>query len=359
MDGSNPLEDLIRAQIAADGPMDIGTFMNIALAHPQYGYYMTRDPFGVTGDFITAPEISQMFGELIGAWVADIWAQMGRPARFIWLECGPGRGTLMADALRATRRIAGFHQAAQIVLMEMSPVLQEKQRATLAGYGPVSWIAGLDDLDDLVIGASGCPVICIANEFLDALPVRQFVKQGAAWHERVVGIADGVLAFGLSPPVAPPVRADNGDLADGVYEIAPARNAFVRQLAALVAGRGGAALLVDYGYERSAAGDTLQAVKDHEFINPLEQVGLADITSHVDFQAIAQAGNLCAVHGPRTQGDFLRALGIGVRAEMLRRQGGSDAIEGAMARLCDEAGMGQLFKVLALTQDDDIVVAGF
>lgn len=348
---SGPLEDLIRAQIAQDGPMDVGTFMAMALGHPQYGYYVTRDPFGQAGDFTTAPEISQIFGELIGAWMADIWIQMGRPEKFILLECGPGRGTLMADALRATRKLPGFHEAAQIVLMEMSPVLRAKQEKALEDY-EVNWIVGLNDP---LIAEAVAPVICVANEFLDALPVRQFVKQGALWHERVIGLVDGALHFGLSPPVEPP----SDGLEDGVYEIAPARNSFVRELCLILHTNGGAALFIDYGYEKSAPGDSLQAVKAHKFVSPLEEPGLADITAHVDFQAVRRAAAGCVAHGPVAQGSFLRALGIGVRAEMLKKQGEPEMIEAAVRRLIDEDAMGQIFKVMALTVGHEVKPAGF
>lgn len=348
---TNPLEDLIWAQIIQDGPMDIGRFMALALGHPEHGYYNSRDPFGRAGDFTTAPEISQVFGELIGAWVADIWAQMGRPDPFIWLECGPGRGSLMADALRATRRVPGFHAAARIVLMEMSPVLKERQRAALDGYN-VQWVA---DLDDPLLRLSAQPLICVANEFLDALPIRQFVRHDSTWHERVVGVYDGALAFGLSPPVVAPCDAT----ADGIYEVAPARNDFIRALCARLRVAGGAALLIDYGYARSGAGDTLQAVKAHQFAPVLADPGTADITAHVDFDAAARVAVAAGVRacGPAGQGDFLRALGIGVRAEMLKRQGATD-IDEAVHRLTDDAAMGSLFKVMALCAGDDLQPAG-
>lgn len=347
----SPLEELIRAQIAMNGPVDVGTFMNLALGHPQHGYYMKRDPFGQGGDFTTAPEISQIFGELIGAWAADIWAQMGRPEKFILLECGPGRGTLMADALRATRRVPGFHGAARIVLMEMSLKLRDRQVQALADYD-VAWV---DGLDDRLIAMTDMPVICIANEFLDALPVRQFVRHEGVWHERVIGVVDGALAFGLSPPVDAP--SDGAQ--DGIYEIAPARNAFVRDLSARLARGGGAALLIDYGYERSAPGDTLQAVKDHEFAPVLADIGDADLTAHVDFQAIAQAAGGMAVYGPAGQGDFLRNLGIGIRAEMLKARGDAAAIDSAVRRLTDAGEMGSLFKVMALCAGPQLKPAGF
>ncbi|MBU0800536.1 MAG: SAM-dependent methyltransferase [Alphaproteobacteria bacterium] len=355
---NKPLEDIIKAQIETSGPMDVGAFMNIALGHPEHGYYMNSDPFGRGGDFTTAPEISQMFGELVGAWVADLWMQMGRPARFMWLECGPGRGTLMADALRATRKLPGFHQAAQIVLMEMSPFLKDKQKETLADFTTNYKIEWVDNLNHPLIQSSDYPIICVANEFLDALPVRQFVKQGMLWHERVVGLVDGALAFGMSPPVEPP----SDGTVDGIYEVGPARNAFVRELCLQIRTNGGAALLIDYGYERSAPGDTLQALRAHQFVPVLEDAGQADITAHVDFQAIAHAAAGCAVHGPVTQGDFLRHLGIGVRAEMLKKQGdaeAAEAIDAAVRRLTDAEQMGTLFKVMALCAEENLKPAGF
>lgn len=348
---TSPLEHLIKAHIAENGPMDVGTFMGMALSHPQHGYYMARNPFGRAGDFTTAPEISQMFGELIGAWAADMWAQLGKPEKFTLLECGPGRGTLMADALRATRRLLGFHAAARIVLLETSLQLRDRQVQALADYD-VAWA---DHLNAPELAADG-PVICIANEFLDALPIRQFVKQGMLWHERVVGIVDDTLSFGLSPLVEPPSDGTQ----DGIYEVAPARNAFVRDLAAILQARGGAALFIDYGYERSAMGDTLQAVRGHSVAPVLEDPGMADLTAHVDFQALAQAAGDLSVYGPVGQGAFLQTLGIGIRAEMLKNHGADIAqIEAALHRLTDETQMGTLFKVIALCAGAQLKPAGF
>jgi len=349
-------EDYIRQQIRSHGPVDVGTFMALALSHPEGGYYTGADPLGATGDFTTAPEISQLFGEMIGAWCADLWIRMGRPAPFILAECGPGRGTLMADLLRATKAVPGFHKAAQIHLVEISPGLREKQRSALADY-QVTWHDDCQSLPD------HAPLLLIANEFLDALPIRQYQKTAQGWAERVIGLdGQGRFIFGLVPAaIRPPIEAQEGD----IFELAPAREAFTADLAARIISQSGAALLIDYGHETSAAGDTLQAVKDHAPVDVLAAPpGSADITSHVDFAALARiaAEQSVVVHGPVPQGAFLQALGIGLRAAMLERgaqAGQQDALAAGLARLTAPDQMGQLFKVMALCHDKTITPVGF
>lgn len=323
-----PLDKIIREKIVRDGPMGVDEFMALALGHPQHGYYMTRDPFGGGGDFTTAPEISQMFGELLGLWAADVWIKLGRPPRFDLIECGPGRGTLMADALRAAKTVPGFIDAAQIILMEISPVLQQKQREMLRG-GNVQWI---DSLDHPVIRSSDGPVILLANEFLDALPVKQWQQENGQWRERTIIMSeDGGLSFS---------RPSN----DSIHETSPARELFVNGVSELLKTRRGAALFIDYGHE-GGLGDTLQAVKNHAFAPVLEDAGNADLTSHVDFSALKQiAQDHVAVFGPVPQGVFLDRLGIRERAAKLNQKT-------ELERLTAPGQMGRLFRAMALCHD--------
>jgi NADH dehydrogenase [ubiquinone] 1 alpha subcomplex assembly factor 7 len=348
----NPLEEILMRQIAQHGPMDVGQFMATALGHPEYGYYMTRDPFGPAGDFVTAPEVSQLFGEMIGVWAADVWMQMGAPARFVLLECGPGRGTLMADILRATRGVSGFSAAAQVCLLEMSPVLRKMQARALDGVD-VRWCDSLTDVPE------GAPVIVIGNEFLDALPFRALQKGVDGWGERVVAAGYDGLEFAVRPAGrelsdALPFHV-RGSSVGTVYEVAPAREGFVAAVASRVEVHGGAALFVDYGHMQSTAGDTFQAVKGNEFADVLDAVGEADLTSHVDFEDLVRGvGEAVTVHGPVTQADVLKALGIEIRAQKLLA--GADSKQGAelqkgLHRLISSGEMGQLFKVLCLSAD--------
>jgi SAM-dependent MidA family methyltransferase len=345
--------DLIRQE----GPIGIGRYMALALGHPRHGYYMTRDPLGTEGDFTTAPEISQMFGELLGLWAAHAWQTMGAPERFRLIELGPGRGTLMADMLRATRMVPGFHASLSIHLVETSPVLRGRQAAALAAYQPV-W-------HDTVASALEGPVIVIANEFLDALPLDQFVMTPEGWRARLVGLDHaGALAFGLAAAseealrIAAPVGS--------VFEQPAIALAIVDQVAVHCASAGGTALFIDYGSARSGFGDTLQAMKRHEFVAPLAEPGDADLTVHVDFERMGKAALKAgaALHGPVTQRDFLLALGLPQRAQALSLKANEEqraAISAAFDRLIapGEAGMGDLFKVLALSQRDLPPLPGF
>jgi SAM-dependent MidA family methyltransferase len=343
-----PLGRELAALIAAEGPISVERYMALCLGHPRHGYYMTRDPFGREGDFTTAPEISQMFGELLGLWAAEVWSCMGRPPRFALMELGPGRGTLMADALRALRILPECRDALSVHLVETSPVLRDAQRATLAASGAApTWH---DTIEDVPPG----PAIILANEFLDALPVRQFVRTETGWHERMVGLAENRLAFGLfaEPEPSLALAGRPGDL----VEVAEAALGLTRRIAGRLASQGGAALFVDYGHARSGLGETLQAVRSHAFVDPLAEPGEADLTSHVDFAAIARVAQAAGAraHGPVTQGAFLDALGIGARAAALGRNATPDgraAIEAALARLTGtgEGQMGGLFKVLGVS----------
>jgi NADH dehydrogenase [ubiquinone] 1 alpha subcomplex assembly factor 7 len=348
----------LHALIRNEGPITVARYMAEALGHPQLGYYATRDPFGRGGDFITAPEISQMFGELIGLWCAEMWRRLGRPRPIRLVEFGPGRGTLMADALRAIgQAMPELRTALAVHLIETSPALRARQTGSLRQV-EAQWH---DRWDEVPEG----PVLAIANEFVDALPVHQLVRQGGQWRERLVGLAaDGAtLRFELSAdaPAATaflpaPLAAAAGALPDGsVVEVRPAALEMARALGARIAAEDGAALIVDYGHAPSAPGDTLQAVRGHRFVDVLADPGEADLTAHVDFQAFAEAARAsgAAAWGPVAQGRFLRALGIETRAATLlkgARPEQAKAIEQAMRRLIEPPEMGSLFKVLALSR---------
>ncbi len=334
--------------------MPVARFMALALGHPDHGYYISRDPLGT--DFTTSPEISQMFGELIGAWVADVWHQIGSPVSFTLVELGPGRATLMADALRAASGQPGFAKAARIQMVETSPVLTRVQQAALApvtqkySYTEPEWLSSVDQLAD-------GPLIVIANEFFDALPIRQFVKTDDGWREHCVVEADGALAFAPAPAPLPDGLMLTQALRDApsgtIAELCPAATAITTELCQRIANTSGAALIIDYGYTRSAAGDTLQAMRGGEFVPVLSDPGSADITAHVDFQALGEcAGPGTTAHPPTTQGQFLLQLGLAQRAQMLAQTASPEqatAIDAAVHRLTDDDAMGTLFKVLAIT----------
>ncbi|QYK40714.1 MAG: SAM-dependent methyltransferase [Paracoccaceae bacterium] len=337
-----PLAAILARRITATGPISVADYMADCLLHPDHGYYATRDPFGAGGDFVTAPEISQMFGELLGLALAQAWLDRGAPAPFVLAELGPGRGTLMADALRATRGVPGFHDAARIVLVEASPVLRRVQAERLAGYR-VDWAGTVADLPP-------GPLFLIANEFFDALPIRQFLRDAGGWRERVVGLSGGVLCFGLSGPVPLPDARFGADPPGTLVETCTPAQAVAAAIAARIAARGGAAFLVDYGGWRSK-GDTLQALRGHRREDPLASPGEADLTAHVDFEALAQAAAGLEPSGLTGQGLFLRRLGIEQRAERLARGLQGDALvshAAALERLTAPAQMGSLFKVLGL-----------
>jgi NADH dehydrogenase [ubiquinone] 1 alpha subcomplex assembly factor 7 len=338
-----PLDHLLMQRIAADGPISVAEFMGQALAHPEHGYYRHRDPFGAGGDFTTAPEISQMFGELIGLWCAVTWQAMGAPTPIHLVELGPGRGTLMADLLRAARRVPDFRQAIRLHLVETSPTLRARQAQTLSDAVP-TWH------DHLATVPHG-PLLLVANEFFDALPIRQFVRRRGIWRERLVGLDAQRLAFvdGPAVDIAAPVAEDGQ-----VFEINEPARSFAAEIGYRLAADHGAALLIDYGHAVSAPGDTLQAVHHHAYAPILEAVGEADLTAHVDFQAVAEAARPAMGHGPVTQGAFLRALGLEARTERLIKANPmqtSDIIA-ACRRLIDPEEMGTLFKVLALSHPD-------
>jgi len=358
----SPLQSEIKKLIKSSGPMPVWRYMELCLLHPQYGYYVSRDPLGREGDFTTSPEVSQMFGELIGLWAAAVWNAMGSPPLVRLVELGPGRGTMMADALRALRVLPPLYQTLSVHLVEINPVLREKQKSTLSGVRNISWH---DHLDEVPEG----PAIILANEYFDVLPIHQAVKEPTGWHERVVDIdASGKLVFTaaaepiprfevLLPPLvrAAPIGA--------VFEWRP--DAEMMKIATRVRDQDGAALIIDYGHLRSDAGDTFQAIARHSFTDPLKAPGQADVTAHVDFQALARAAeDLGArVHGPVTQGDFLKRVGIETRAAALMQKAAPDVatdISIALKRLTEtgRSGMGSMFKVLGISEPRLTGIAG-
>ena len=333
------LKSRIVRLIGSQGPISIAQYMTMALLDPESGYYATRDPFGTRGDFITAPEISQMFGELVGLWVVQCWRNSGSPSPARLVELGPGRGTLMADALRAVRVAPEFLDAVEIVLVEASPVLRQMQHEKVPG---ARW---LDHFDPDVL--SDRPLFLIANEFFDALPIRQYVKTERGWCERMVTAEGGELAFALAPVAS---ALDVGEAKDGaVYETSPASIALTEEISRIIATRGGAALIIDYGHE-GGFGDTLQAVAKHKYASILEAPGEADLSAHVDFAALANAARRggASAFGPAGQGAFLNALGLAARAQQLiqKNPGEKESIEAAVDRLTIQ--MGTLFKALAI-----------
>ncbi len=341
------LKERLKAQIAATGPLSVAQYMTACLFDPEGGYYATRPRLGADGDFITAPMVSQMFGELLGLWAAEAWAGLGRPSRVRLAEVGPGDGTLMVDALRAARAAPGFLEAVELSLVEVSEPLKGLQAERLAG-APVRprWISSLAGLPP------GPPVILIANEVLDCLPARQFVATDRGWAERVIGLdASGELTFGLKPEASPP-----GPLparkTGSVLETTEAQQAFASQVGEIVRRDTGAALLIDYGRSEPGYGDTLQALKNHCKVDPLQSPGEADLTVHADFPAVLSAARStgAATTPVLTQGDFLRRLGIEQRTAALARArpDKTEALSRQLLRLTGDDVMGQLFKAAAI-----------
>jgi SAM-dependent MidA family methyltransferase len=348
-----PLEAEIRRRIEVAGPMPVAQYMSLCLTHPEHGYYVTRDPLGAAGDFTTAPEISQMFGELIGLWAAAAWRLMGSPENVRLVELGPGRGTMMVDALRAAKVMPQFRKAVVAHMIEISPVLEKLQRQALDNTDvPVSWHNALDEVPQ------GSTII-LANEYFDALPVHQAVMCADGWHERVVKIGeDDKFQFSIARDPIPmfddllPTQLQSAKIGE-IYEWRADKTAL--EVARRAVASGGIALIIDYGHIRSGIGDTLQAVGHHNFADPLTVPGLVDLTAHVDFQALTQAAETIGarVHGPAGQGEFLRRLGIEERAAALKAAAPPDkaaAIAAAHQRLTstEPTGMGALIKVVAL-----------
>ncbi|PWE29443.1 methyltransferase [Maritimibacter sp. 55A14] len=356
-----PLMPLLRSEIAQTGPMTLADYMVRCLLHPDHGYYMRGDPLGRAGDFTTAPEISQMFGEMLGLALAQAWLDQGSPASFTLAELGPGRGTLMADMLRAARPVPGFLDAARIVLVETSPALRARQKEALRDR-EVTWVSDTAALPE------DAPLYLVANEFFDALPVRQFIRDGDIWRERCVGLAGEGLGFALSGPVAlPPLEARRADTAHGeMVTLCPAAGPVMAEIARRIAAQGGAALIVDYG-DAPPRGDTFQAVAAHRPTDPLAAPGSADLTAHVDFGALAGAAQDAEVAPMTPQGVLLERLGITARARALAETLEGDALEGdaldahiaAHRRLTHPQEMGSLFKAIGLYPKGGPVPPGF
>jgi NADH dehydrogenase [ubiquinone] 1 alpha subcomplex assembly factor 7 len=359
-----PLEAEIRARIMRNGPISVADFMEMCLYDPQHGYYNRRVPFGAAGDFITAPEISQMFGELIGLWAADVWQSMGAPDPVALIEFGPGRGTMMRDALRAARAAPEFRRAVRVHLIETSPDLQLQQRQTLSRVDDVAmhWHATIDEVP-------AAPSVIIANEFFDALPIRQAERRPTGWHERTVAVdASGALALTLARdpmsdlgPQLPPAVA--GAPTGEIYEWRPEK--FAIEIARRAAA-GGAALIIDYGHVKSATGGTFQAVRSHRYANPLASPGLTDLTAHVDFEALGKAAQKAGagVHGPIEQGTWLKRLGIEARAAVLQADAAEPKcadIAAALQRLTGTGPdqMGSLFKAIGFSAPGIAQLPGF
>jgi len=346
------LETLIHKMISREGPLSVAQFMQLALQHPEHGYYMKGDPLGVAGDFTTAPEISQISGELIGTWCAEMWRLAGKPDPFVLLELGPGRGTLMQDALRATAKVEGFHHAMRLHLLESNVTLRASQGEKLGGFAPC-YLSGLESLPSL-------PVIAIANEFFDAMPVHQYEKTPEGWRERCVGAGpDGfVFVLGKAEVLLP--------LPDSLsfYEISPQSLAMVQALSSHIAHYGGAALIIDYGMTESSGANTLQAVSGHASVSPLSHAGSVDLTPHVAFMALRLAATSQGVSAlpTITQEAFLKAMGIELRAWQLKMKAGYEQamdIDSSLQRLIDPQQMGTLFKVTALVPTVLKEVPGF
>ena len=360
------LKDKILRLIRAQGPISVAHYMQIALGDPECGYYMRADPIG--RDFITAPEISQIFGELIGLMFVQAWEDRGRPKRFHLVELGPGRGTLMADLLRAAKIRPGFIDAAAVSLVETSPALRAIQARTLAGV-EVNWCASVGEVPQ------DAPLFLVANEFFDALPARQFVRGERGWHERMVTAKDETLIFALSPEAAfPPPRSWGGGPpqavegagappAGAVFESSPASQAIIQDIAHRITVQGGIALIVDYGHAETGFGDTFQAMKTNAYADLLAEPGEADLTFHVDFAALARAAreagaHMCAI---QTQSALLESLGIHARASRLKQMqpDQADNIDSAVSRLTGPAQMGALFKAMAICERQPPGVPGF
>jgi NADH dehydrogenase [ubiquinone] 1 alpha subcomplex assembly factor 7 len=340
----NALAGRIATLIETQGPLSVAQFMTMALHDPSEGYYATRNPFGAGGDFVTAPDISQMFGELLGLWCVQCWIDQDKPKSAQLVELGPGRGTLMADALRAAKLAPQFLKGIEVVMVEASPALRAQQQERLKDAAvPIRWVDRF--------AASDRPLFFIANEFFDALPIRQFVHTERGWCERMVVVDKGALAFALSP-ITSNVIVEASAPPGGVYETSPAALAIAEDIGHAIARHGGAALIVDYGYAECGFGETLQAVGRHRFKDVLEAPGEIDLSAHVDFASLAAAARRggAQVFGPVGQGSFLEALGIRARAEKLSRLNKKEtsSIAVALDRLVSPEQMGTLFQALAI-----------
>ncbi|WP_075289739.1 class I SAM-dependent methyltransferase [Pararhizobium arenae] len=352
---STPLGEKIKALITASGPISVTDYFSLCLADPQYGYYKTREPFGAAGDFTTAPEISQLFGEMIGIFLVQAWQRHGEPSPVHIAEIGPGRGTMMSDILRVISKISpALYEAAEFHLIETSERLQKVQSQTLVAHKyKITWHESFDTLPDGFL-------LLATNELFDAIPIRQFVKTAQGFRERMVGLdANGELSFAAGVATIDPelLPQTSREVSPGtIFEVAPARDAVMATLASRIRASGGTAVIIDYGHLATGYGDTLQAVRDHQFDPPLKHPGEADITSHVDFEQLARraVAEGLQINGLTYQGDFLLGLGLIERASSLGS--GKDTITQEGIRMdverlagSGEGKMGELFKVLAVS----------
>ena len=362
-----PLEDRLIELIRDHGPIQVGEFMTDALIHPQHGYYSTQTALGSGGDFTTSPEISQIFGELVGSWLVHAWEESGAPSSFNLVELGPGRGTLMSDILRVAKVRPNFLSGVHVYMIEASGRMRYAQKRLLADRGVrITWA---DRLEDVPPG----PMLLIANEYFDCLPIRQFVRSSEdsqrPWRERLVGVTDEAeprLQFVLSEQAyADMPGVPSGAQTNSIFETCAPAGETIAEISRRYQEHKGRALIIDYGHGRAGFGDTLQAMKAHQYVPVLEQPGLADVTAHVDFAALARRARMTDVRadGPIRQADFLKRLGLNVRLDAIEKsisdEGKKEAIRSGARRLVDPKGMGDLFKVLALSPQGSRVPPGF
>ena len=351
MQDTKTLKDILLHRIALTGPITVADYMAECLMNPVHGYYQQQRVFGKDGDFITAPEISQMFGEMIALWLIDRWQAMGSPKAFQLVEAGPGRGTLMADILRTVKTVPAFLDAVQVVFIEASQQLKTLQREKVPD---ARWITGITDLAAL-------PTLFVANEFIDALPIHQYIVGEKGLEERRIGLHQRDLTWvrGPASSYAALITASAATAQQGsIFEVCPAGISFAADVAAHITAHGGAALIIDYGYEITQSGDSFQAVENHRYVDPLSSPGTADLTAHVDFARLIAAAENKGVTGydAVTQGQFLMELGMGMRAQQLAAgldaKGQADILD-ALKRLTAPDAMGTLFKCIAL-QDTNL-----
>lgn len=359
MTEDTPLTAKIRTLIERTGPLTLADYMQLCLFDPKLGYYVQGDAIGRSGDFITAPEISQMFGELAGIWLVSVWNRLGRPSPFNLVEFGPGTGTLMQDMQRGFARFPDFAKSFSTYLVEASPAMKGEQQRKL-GSCDIRWSSSLDEVP------TG-PMLAIGNEFLDCLPFRQYVRSKDHWLELGVGVAEsGQFEFVALPSRLGErsVKKDLGNPREGdIFEISPAREAFVETLASRIANEGGAALFFDYGHVKSGLGDTFQAIRDHQPVDPLLAPGKADLTSHVDFAPLEKLASKmgCPTVNLTTQGEFLLQMGLLERAGAIGRDKGVDVqsrLREEVERLAAPNAMGKLFKAFAFASET-ITLPGF
>ena len=363
------LNDHLIKLIRLHGPISISSYITEALTNPKFGYYVNQTPFGKEGDFITAPEVSQMFGALIGLWFADIWLKMKRPVKVHLIELGPGKGTLISDLIRVLDVLPDFLNTLELHLVEASPQLIEVQKEALKTFkGKITWH---ETVKTALTAAEGddMATFVIANEFFDALPIRQFQKGDLGWHERMVTVdekGDGLSTM-LSPFPVPdaelPDHLKNAEL-HSVIEVSPMADYITRLISEHIKRNTGAALFIDYGYNEYRTGETLQAIEKHKFVDIFERPGYADLSSHVNFRKISDLAKQSDLktYGPAMQGKFLTDIGIAERVQILNKSATSKQqkdILSALKRLIAPDEMGTLFKVLAIISDPDLEIAGF